>query len=146
MRLAKVESQTRGALKDQKNTRVDLTALSCLERETSQELRRLLPELLWISRAWHARFLVKGCLVCRRKKGAYGSGGMCQPCVNANRDWIRKYVKVATANRETVAEIEALSRSVDAAQLAWNTDERQFGQFQTELAKQRNGGRSMTPS
>lgn len=143
MRLAKVESQTRGALKEQKNTRVDLTALSCLERETSQELRRLLPELLWISRAWHARFLVKGCLVCRRKKGAYGSGGMCQPCVNANRDWIRKYVKAATANRETVAEIEALSCSVDAAQLAWNTDEREFDRFQSELVNKQRSNHSV---
>jgi hypothetical protein len=133
MRLAKVEAETRGALKDQKST-VDLAALSCLERETSQELRRLLPELLWISRAWHARFLVKGCLACHRKK-AYGSGGMCQVCVNANRDWIRKYVKQATANRDTVEEIAGLSRSVDAAQLAWNTDDREFGQFQTQLRR-----------
>lgn len=131
-RLANVEKQTRGALKDQKNT-VDLAALSCLERGTSQELRRLLPELLWISRAWHARFLVKGCLACHRKKVAYGSGGMCQSCVNANRDWIRKYVKQATANRDTVEEIADLSRSVDAAQLAWNTDDQTFGAFQTAL-------------
>ena len=122
MRLATVEKQTRGALKDQKNT-LDLAALSCLERETSQELRRLLPELLWISRAWHARFLVKGCLVCRRKKGAYGSGGMCQPCVNANRGWIRKYVKAATADRDTVEEIASLSRKMDVAQRLLNSEE-----------------------
>jgi hypothetical protein len=122
MRLAKVEVQTRGALRDQENS-LDLSALNCLERETSQELRRLLPELLWISRAWHARFLVKGCLVCRRKKGAYGSGGMCQPCVNANRDWIRKYVQAATANRDTVEEIASLSRKMDVAQRLLNSDE-----------------------
>ena len=122
MRLAKVEVQTRGALKDHKNP-LDLSALNCLERETSQELRRLLPELLWISRAWHARFLVKGCLMCRRKKGAYGSGGMCQPCVNANRDWIRKYVKAATKDRDTVEEIASLSRKMDVAQRLLNSDD-----------------------
>lgn len=120
-RIAKVEAKTLGTLRDQKNIRLDAT-LACLDDSTQTELRKLLPGLLWASRAWHARFLTKGCLACRRKHVPYGSGGMCQSCVNANRDWIRKFIKVASANRDTVLEIGALSLKFDVAQRLLNGD------------------------
>lgn len=144
MHLAKVEKETRGALKDQKNIRIELAMMSCLPKETSQELRRVLPELLWISRAWHARFLVKGCLACHRKKVSYGSGGMCASCVGANREWIRKYVKQATADRNTAEETIALTLREDSAALLLSCNEAQHQKIRgvalqryTELRKEK---------
>lgn len=52
----------------------------------------------------------------------------------------------ATKNRGTVEEIEALSRSVDAAQLAWNTDEREFDRFQGALAKRKDSTMLNSPN
>jgi hypothetical protein len=124
MRHAKVEVLTRGALRDQQE-KLDLFSLDarCLDLHTRQELRRLFPSLLWVGRALHAHFLAKGCLHCHRKKVSYGSGGMCQSCVNATRGWLRQFVQVATKNRDTQQEIAALSRKVDVAQRLLNSDE-----------------------
>jgi hypothetical protein len=38
----------------------------CLERETQQELLRILPQLVHIRRAWKAEYMECGCLGCRR--------------------------------------------------------------------------------
>jgi hypothetical protein len=126
MHLTKVEAVTRGPLSDQlkggKLPKIDPT-MSCLDHETQTELRKLLPSLLWVSRAWHARFLVKGCLACHKKDVQYVSGGMCASCVGANRQWIKNYIKTATANRETVEEIAKLSLRFDTAQALLNSDD-----------------------
>jgi len=124
MRLARVEAITRGPLRDHNNQN-PLTfdpTIPCLDYQTQKQLRQLLPGLLWVSRAWHARFLTKGCLACKRKKVSYGSGGMCQSCVGANRGWIKKFIEAAQANRDTAQEIAGLSLKFDAAQLLLNGD------------------------
>ncbi|MBI3668751.1 MAG: hypothetical protein HY237_03075 [Acidobacteria bacterium] len=87
-----------------------------LDNATAHELLRLLPKLVHVRRAWGERFRQRGCLVCRRKKVAYGCGGLCNRCLLRTYSQLRVIVRKQGEGRDPAAETAALTRKLDAAQ------------------------------
>ncbi len=93
-----------------------------LDKETRQELLRLLPEIARVRRAWKAEFMECGCLCCHRKRVAYGAGGFCNACAARVLQRMRNRYKKAMKGFD--AEVEAFR---DALALKYNAAQRLFG-------------------
>ena len=91
-----------------------------LDRDTRQELVRLVPGLTRIRRAWKTYFAVFGCVSCHRKKVPYGAGGLCDRCQQRALYRMRTYFRQIDAGRDTAGEIAALTRKLDTAQMLFN--------------------------
>jgi len=92
-----------------------------LDRETRQDLLRLLPQLVHIRKAWKAEFLECGCVCCHQKKTGYCAGGFCDSC------WRRIYARMHNRFRKAMAgrDIEAETAAfADALQLKYNAAQR----------------------
>jgi hypothetical protein len=91
----------------------------CLDRNTRQELLRLLPQLVQVRRAWRAEFTENGCVHCRRKD-FYGAGGFCRNCQGRflgrmNRRY-KKFMRGRNIELETAVFADALQLKYNAAQ------------------------------
>jgi hypothetical protein len=95
----------------------------CLDKETRQQLQRLLPELTLIRKAWKAHFTVHGCVSCRRKKTDYGAGGFCYNCLCRITMRMRTCFRKINEGRNIPDEIASISRKYDAAQRLFNRDD-----------------------
>ena len=92
----------------------------CLDKETWQQLLRVLPDLTRIRKAWKAHFVEHGCVSCRRKKTEYGAGGFCYDCLRRITTRMRTCFRKIGADRDFPAEIASLSLRYDAAQRLFN--------------------------
>jgi hypothetical protein len=99
----------------------------CLDRETRQELLRLVPQLVHIRRAWRAEYMECGCVSCHKKKARYGAGGFCNACWGRIYLRMRNRFRQSMAGRDLPAEIatfkDALSLRYNAAQRLFNGDD-----------------------
>lgn len=94
---------------------------SCMDKQTRRELLQLLPALVHNSRAWRARFAEYGCLICKRKKVPYGSGGFCGRCQVRELHRMQNWYRVT--NRDTTDEMWSIVRKLNAAQALLNGDD-----------------------
>jgi hypothetical protein len=94
-----------------------------LDRDTCQELLRLLPQLIHVRRAWRAEFIENGCVHCRRKDVEYGSGGFCHTCKARFHARMKRRYKRLMQGRDIEAETAAFA---NALQLRYNTAQRLF--------------------
>ena len=97
----------------------------CLDRETRQELLRLVPQLVHIRRAWQAEYMECGCICCHEKKAGYGAGGFCNGCWGRIYARMRNRFRKVMAGRDLPAELETFK---DALQLKYNAAQRLFNQ------------------
>ena len=95
----------------------------CLDRETRQELLRLIPQLVHIRRAWRAEYMKCGCTCCHKKKAGYGAGGFCNACWSRIYARMRNRFRKAMAGRDLPAELATFK---DALQLRYNAAQRLF--------------------
>jgi hypothetical protein len=95
----------------------------CLDRETRQELLRLVPQLVHIRRAWRAEYMECGCTSCHKKKAGYGAGGFCNACWGRIYTRMRNRYRKAMKGRNLPAELAAFK---DALQLRYNAAQRLF--------------------
>jgi len=98
-----------------------------LDRPTSQELLRLLPQLVHIRRAWRAEYMECGCISCHKKHAGYGAGGFCNTCWRRIYMRMRNRFRKAMEGRDLPAELatfkDALSLRYNAAQRLFNSDD-----------------------
>jgi hypothetical protein len=99
----------------------------CLDRETRQELLRLIPQLTQIRRAWRAEYMECGCTSCHKKKAGYGAGGFCNGCWSRIYARMRNRFRKALQGRDLTAEAETFK---DALQLRYNAAQRLFNSDQ----------------
>lgn len=95
----------------------------CLDKETRQELLRLIPQLTHIRRAWKAEYMECGCTSCHKKNVDYGAGGFCNTC------WSRMYARMHARFRKIMQgrDLEAETETFkDALQLRYNAAQRLF--------------------
>jgi hypothetical protein len=95
----------------------------CLDRETRQELLRLVPQLVHIRRAWRAEYMECGCTSCHKKKSGYGAGGFCNACWGRIYQRMRNRFRKAMVGRDLPAELATFK---DALQLRYNAAQRLF--------------------
>jgi hypothetical protein len=99
----------------------------CLDRETRQDLLRLVPQLIHIRRAWRAEYMECGCISCHKKKAGYGSGGFCNGCWSRIYARMRNRFRKAMVGHDLPAELatlkDALSLRYNAAQRLFNEDD-----------------------
>jgi hypothetical protein len=99
----------------------------CLDRETRQELLRILPQLVHIRHAWKAEYMECGCISCHKKRPDYGAGGFCVACqgriLARMRNRYRKAIKGRDLAQEFATFKDALSRRYNAAQRLFNGDD-----------------------
>src|SRR6266404_4238276 len=102
----------------------------CLEKETQQELIRILPQLVHIRRAWKAHYLENGCVSCHKKNKQntwYASGGFCVACQRRILMRMRNRYRKAMEGRDPAKELEtfkdALAIRYNAAQRLFNGDD-----------------------
>jgi hypothetical protein len=99
----------------------------CLDRETRQELLRLVPQLVHIRRAWRAEYMECGCISCHKKKAGYGAGGFCNSCWGRIYQRMRNRFRKALVGHDLPAELatfkDALQLRCNAAQRLFNGDE-----------------------
>ena len=99
----------------------------CLDKETRQELIRILPQLVHIRRAWKAEYMECGCISCHKKKNLYSAGGFCNACAARIFARMRKRYRKLTAGRDLAQEFatfkDALCLRYNAAQRLFNGDE-----------------------
>ena len=99
----------------------------CLDRETQQELLRILPQLVHVRRAWKAEYMEYGCISCHKKKPLYSSGGFCNTCATRLGWRMRKRYRKLMAGRNLAKEFaafkEALCQRYDTAQRLFNGDD-----------------------
>jgi hypothetical protein len=95
----------------------------CLERETRQELLRLMPQLIHVRRAWRAEYMECGCICCHKKKSGYGAGGFCNACWGRIYTRMRNRFRKVMVGRDLPAELAILK---DALQLKYNAAQRLF--------------------
>jgi hypothetical protein len=92
----------------------------CLDKDTRQELLRILPQLVRIRHAWKAEYMECGCVCCHKKKTRYGAGGFCNACAARLFGRMRQRYRKLMAGRDLPAEMatlkEALTLSFSAAQ------------------------------
>jgi hypothetical protein len=93
----------------------------CLDRQTQQELLRLIPQLVHIRRAWRAQYMECGCTCCHKKKAGYGAGGFCNACWHRIYMRMRNHYRKVNTGRDLAAETEAFR---DALQLKYNAAQR----------------------
>jgi len=99
----------------------------CLDKETRQELLRLVPQLVHIRRAWRAEYMECGCTSCHKKKAGYGAGGFCNACWGRIYMRMRNRFRKAMVGRDLPAELatfkDALCLRYNAAQRLFNGDD-----------------------
>jgi hypothetical protein len=95
----------------------------CLDKETRQELLRLVPQLVHIRRAWKAEYMECGCTYCHKKKAEYGAGGLCNGCRSRIYMRMRNRFRKAMEGRDLPAELATFK---DALQLKYNAAQRLF--------------------
>jgi hypothetical protein len=92
----------------------------CLDKDTRQELLRILPQLVHIRRAWKEEYVECGCVCCHKKKARYGAGGFCNACAARIFGRMRQRYGKLMAGRDVTAELatfkEALTLRFSAAQ------------------------------
>jgi hypothetical protein len=98
----------------------------CLDKDTRQELLRILPQLVHIRRAWTAEYMECGCASCHKKKPCYGAGGFCVACQGRIYQRMRKRYRKAMQGRNLPAELatfkDVLCLRYNAAQRLFNED------------------------
>jgi len=99
----------------------------CLDKDTRQELLRLLPELVHIRRAWRAEYMECGCISCHKKNACYGAGGFCSTCWGRIYQRMRNRYRKAMHGRNLPEELatfkDALCLRYNAAQRLFNVEE-----------------------
>ncbi len=98
----------------------------CLDKDTRQELLRILPQLVHIRRAWRAEYMECGCASCHKKNAGYGAGGFCGTCWGRIYQRMLKRYRKAMQGRNLPAELatfrDALCLRYNAAQRLLNQD------------------------
>lgn len=92
-----------------------------LDKQTQQELLRILPELVHIRRAWKAHYLENGCVSCHKKRASYASGGFCVDCQGRILMRMRNRYRKLMVGRDLVAEVATFK---DALCLRYNAAQR----------------------
>ena len=99
----------------------------CLDKDTRQEIVRILPQLVHIRRAWRAEYMECGCISCHKKKAGYGAGGFCNACWGRIYMRMRNRYRKAMQGRNLPAELatfkDALCLRYNAAQRLFNGDD-----------------------
>jgi len=99
----------------------------CLDKDTRQELLRILPQLVHIRRAWQAEYMECGCACCHKKKPCYGAGGFCNACCRRIYMRMRNRYRKAMQGRNLPAELasfkDALCQRYNAAQRLFNGED-----------------------
>lgn len=95
----------------------------CLDKDTRQELLRILPQLVHIRRAWKAEYMECGCISCHKKRVEYGAGAFCKTCMARIYQRMRNRYRKAMQGRNVPAELEAFT---DALCLRYNAAQRLF--------------------
>ena len=99
----------------------------CLDKDTRQELLRILPQLVHIRRAWRAEYMECGCACCHKKKVDYGAGGFCNACARRIYMRMRNRYRKAMQGRNLPAELatfkDALCQRYNAAQRLFNGED-----------------------
>src|SRR5260221_5591332 len=95
----------------------------CHDKETWQQLLRVLPDLTRIRKAWKAHFVEHGCVSCRRKKTEYGAGGFCYTCLARITTRMRTCFLQVDAGRDIPDVVASISRRYDAAQRLFNAED-----------------------
>jgi len=99
----------------------------CLDKETRQELLRILPQLVHIRHAWKAEYMECGCVSCHKKKAEYGAGGFCNACCKRIYMRMRNRYRKAVEGRDLAQEFatftDALSLRYNAAQRLFNGED-----------------------
>jgi hypothetical protein len=95
-----------------------------LDKQTQQELLRILPEVIHIRHAWKAHYLENGCVSCHKKQADYASGGFCVACQGRILGQMRNRYRKAMQGRNIPAELDAfryaLTLKYNAAQRLFN--------------------------
>jgi hypothetical protein len=99
----------------------------CLDKDTRQELLRILPALVHIRRAWRAEYMECGCASCHRKNACYGAGGFCGRCWARTHYRMHNRYRKLMAGRDIPAKLatfkEALTLKLSTAQRLLNGDD-----------------------
>lgn len=96
----------------------------CLDKDTQQELMRILPQLVHVRRAWKALYLECGCIHCHKKRVDYASGGFCVGCQSLIFSRMRNRHRKLFHGRDIATEIETFR---DGLALRYNAAQRLFG-------------------
>lgn len=92
----------------------------CMDADKRRELRRILPSLVHLQRAWKAEFMEYGCLSCHKKRVEYTAGGLCARCAMRISQRMRQRFRRLTAGHDTERDVAALTNRFDAAQRLLN--------------------------
>jgi hypothetical protein len=92
----------------------------CMDADKRRELRRILPSLIHLQRAWKAEFMEYGCLSCHKKRVAYTAGGLCDSCAQRIGARLRLRFRRLTVGHDTERDVAALTNRFDAAQRLLN--------------------------
>jgi hypothetical protein len=95
----------------------------CLDKETRQELLRILPQLVHIRRDWKAEYMECGCISCHKKRVDYSAGGFCNTCYRRIYGRMRNRYLEAVKGRDLPAELAAFK---DALCMRYNAAQRLF--------------------
>jgi hypothetical protein len=95
-----------------------------LDKQTQQELVRILPELVHIRRAWKAHYLENGCVSCHKKRADYAAGGFCVACQGRILMRMRNRYRKLMAGRDLPAELATFT---NALMLKFNAAQRLLG-------------------